>query len=1046
MRKTKKKIIAATTIALSGAMVFGLSVAAAGSIETRSRGIFQYLYGERLVILDSTDFATITAAINNTGETTEAVAKGIEDGKDLNRPFTSEDLKSVGVAGYAPDGENNEIIITANDFDALADRFSPYTTFGQDDYAIESKGVIGYDDTSTESELEPEILIEGADFSRLDDYMKAQTRHTTFRADGASNRIGDSSPAKIVNNTASSGASINVNNDKTQEIITTNPGKSFEFPEVYKRGYTLTGWYATKGETSTSTDGVMVFDSDAESAYQPVANYTYWARWEGNHFNVIFDKNNVTGSNSPVLGSMESERFEYDIADALTANAYTRRGYKFLGWSTDKDRTPEAFLASTKRSSSNVDPITDVTDFLDGAVIKNLTDQIEDITLYAVWQPIEYTISYDLNKGSSSTTPTEYKENGVAVNPTKYTVESYKTGSELKIMSPSMPGYTFKGWTWTYTGGDDANYQTTEPVIEPMFKNIIGNITFTAHWEANKYTVHFINNLPTASLHRLSNIGGLNANKAIANNTAAECYQVFTFDADPVALSLDGTIVYPKTEVGYKFIGWSSTSTESGAEGNVYVDDEVNAYNNGAFRNPNKVTPLSSGTTEHMRNLQTVKNLSFGKDTNGTETIEVYGCWEIRTYNISYNLMDQSEGHGSTEATNPNTEAKYTINSVISLKDATRPGYTFDGWTAEFTTETDDVQTFTKTHPSWTTTPTKEASGAITLSDNVGDVVFTAHWSPNKYTVHYINNIPEASKHRLANIGGTGANNAVANNTASECYQVFIFDTDPVALSLDGTVVYPKSEVGYSFLGWSTTSTEDGAEGNVYSDDNISVYNNGAFHNSNSVIPLSGATEHFLNLQTVKNLAFGTDTTGTQTIDIYGCWGAKTYNITFNLMDSSKGYGSTEATNPNTTFAYTIGSTVELKDATRPGYTFDGWTAEFTNETDDVNSFAKSHPSWLTTPTKESDGPITLSDNVGDVTFTAHWSPNKYTVHFINNIPDASKHRLANIGGVGKNNAVANNTASECYQIFTFDADPTALSLDGTTTYPKSSSRCPRPT
>ena len=1635
----KKKINIKKTAILSaslvGAMLFGLSAIAAQTLDIHSRGIFQYLAENRQVILDSADFETIKATIGATDNETETVAKGIVDGKDQNLPFTSNDLKSAGIAGYSSDGNNNDIIITAKDFDALADRFSPYTTFGQDNYAIQSKGTIGYDDPTTDSELEPEILIEAADFNRIDDYMKAQTRHTTFRADGASDRTNDTVPAEIVIDTlaswdtpgqyvftapetgsykligygaqggntsasrgglggytegvvhldkgqklyvtvggqgktgtgtedltsldgyngggspwptskaaggggmttfstapaladsyytigdaiktydepltynytgsvqsvtlpkgkyqievygaqgggtnggkggyekgiyevtsanetlylyvggqgtassdlgagggtyggghggvngyggggmtyvskngsdnlqavvnkntwsesglinmdddagdphysalfnnltwtnnrgydeyvslyagrfstasgttnvsyrlstpssskngsklvsvdsgsygtktydpdalvatilvkngetltyyayapcscanssymndptlflivgsgstsgtnytadksgtfntssvllaagggggagnattnarggagagyeeagrpyvngtqvgvkmktpatqaegggsgqggspdggrfigcgesatyttntggagggyyggyvtnstnggagggagyvnaskisdASSGVGVNsgngriviteipkktyipnqswtnsdkvlmaaaggggagisvgqggaggngggyvagvgqsgtinttdagaggggytggkitanskagdggqnytdgvslgksksgkrkgngyagiiylsasddgvidisINDDMTEQTITAHPGTQLTFPKVEKKGYTLTGWYATKGELGdTPEEGTQIFAPDSTFSYQPILNYTYWAKWEGNHFNVIFDKNDVAGSNSLVQGTMEKERFEYDEAKALTRNSYTRRGYTFLGWSTDKNRTPEAFKVSIKRAASDEDPIDDITDFTDGSTIKNLSDKIEDITLYAVWEPIEYSISYDLNRGSSSTVPVEAKnDDGTPTNPVKYNVESYKTGSELVIASPSMDGYTFKGWTWTYTGGDNENYTTTVPVIEPSFKNIIGNISFKANWEANKYTVHFVNNIPDASKHRLANIGGVGANSAIADNIADECYQVFTFDSEPQALSLNGLTTYPKTETGYLFLGWSSTPTEEGVDGNVFADDAVAAFDNGRFRERDKLTPLSD-VTEHMRNLQEVKNLAYGRDTEGKEVIDIYGCWGTQTYRISYNLMDASEGHGSTEAENPNTSTVYTIGSNISLRDATRPGYTFDGWTAEFTSETNDVNTFSKSHPAWVTNPTKESDGAITLSDNVGDVVFTAHWTPNKYTVHFINNIPEASKHRLANIGGVGANNAIAENTAAECYQVFTFDSEPTALSLDGTAVYPKSEVGYTFLGWSSSDTEALSykllPNNVYADGDMSLYNNGAFRSKDKVEPLTSTTEHIKNLQEIKNLSFGTDTAGTTVVDLYGCWGAKTYTITYKLMDKSEGYGSTEASNPNGSSTYTIGSNISLKDAVRPGYTFTGWTAEFTSETDDVNTFRNSHPSWLSVPTVEADGPVTLSDNVGDVTFTAHYNANTYTIEFNKN---------------GSDGTVSGVTGDMADVVYTFDNDPVAL-------------------
>ena len=95
--------------------------------------------------------------------------------------------------------------------------------------------------------------------------------------------------------------------------------------------------------------------------------------------------------------------------------------------------------------------------------------------------------------------------------------------------------------------------------------------------------------------------------------------------------------------------------------------------------------------------------------------------------------------------------------------------------------------TFSNTHPTWLTTPAKESDGAVTLSDNVGDVVFTAHWTANTYTIEFNKNEPQ----------GTAAN--VVGNMDSV---VYTFDADPVALPSNA---YTRK--GYNYLGWSTDAT-----------------------------------------------------------------------------------------------------------------------------------------------------------------------------------------------------------------------------------------------
>ena len=84
--------------------------------------------------------------------------------------------------------------------------------------------------------------------------------------------------------------------------------------------------------------------------------------WEPIEYDVRFNKNAEDAT-----GTMEDEHFIYDEEKELTANAFTRADYNFLGWSTD----PEATTAT----------------YTDQESVKNLTTTNGDIVvLYAVWK------------------------------------------------------------------------------------------------------------------------------------------------------------------------------------------------------------------------------------------------------------------------------------------------------------------------------------------------------------------------------------------------------------------------------------------------------------------------------------------------------------------------------------------------------------------------------------------------------------------------------------------------------------------------------------
>lgn len=125
-------------------------------------------------------------------------------------------------------------------------------------------------------------------------------------------------------------------------------------------------------------------------------------------------------------------------SDTLSANVFTKKGYTFTGWNTKTDGSG--------------------TSYTDKAEI-TLTG---DMTLYAQWQPVSYSISYDLDGGSINNQKTSY------------TVSS---GSFI-LSRPTKAGYTFTGWT----GSNGSTPQKTVMIV----KGSTGNKSYTANWKKNR--------------------------------------------------------------------------------------------------------------------------------------------------------------------------------------------------------------------------------------------------------------------------------------------------------------------------------------------------------------------------------------------------------------------------------------------------------------------------------------------------------------------------------------------------------------------------------
>ena len=264
-----------------------------------------------------------------------------------------------------------------------------------------------------------------------------------------------------------------------------------------------------------------------------------------------------------------------------------------------------------------------------------------------------------------------------------------------------------------------------------------------------------------------------------ANNPAN-----YTIETDPITLA-------DATKVGYTtFAGW---------------------YSDAAFTN--QVTEIATGSTGHKE--------FFAKFSDAI------------TYDISYTL----DG-GTNAANNP---ADYTVETAtITLEDASKVGYTFEGWYSE---------------AAFTNQVTEIATGST------GDVILYAKFDAITYDITYTLD------------GGTND----ANNPADYTVEIATI------------TLADASKDGYTFGGW---------------------YSEAAFTNQVTEIATgsTGLKEFFAKFSD-----------------------AITYDITYTLDG-----GTNDANNPAD---YTVETaTITLADASKDGYTFEGWYSEaaFTNQVTEI--------------------------------------------------------------------------------------------------------------
>ena len=168
-------------------------------------------------------------------------------------------------------------------------------------------------------------------------------------------------------------------------------------------------------------------------------------------------------------GTMNSSMHTIGGKEKLLENEFTREGYIFTGWeSRNEDGTIKSFFDNNQ-------------------VIEDIATRGELVTLYAQWEPVKYTINYDVNQTNGATTTVQYRP--------EPTVCKYDEDVKLAD-TPMLPGYSFLGWYYTYVEGKETKTAKLGDAGEVLEKaNLVntqdGSFNVFAKWEANTYTLSF---------------------------------------------------------------------------------------------------------------------------------------------------------------------------------------------------------------------------------------------------------------------------------------------------------------------------------------------------------------------------------------------------------------------------------------------------------------------------------------------------------------------------------------------------------------------------
>ena len=678
-------------------------------------------------------------------------------------------------------------------------------------------------------------------------------------------------------------------------------------------GYDFVGWYDGEQEVTEIASGSH-------------GDKTLTAKWQAITYTISYEG---------LADGTHSNASEYTIESAtIVLQEASRVGYDFVGWYDGEQEVTEIASGSTG-----------------------------DKTLTAKWQAITYTISYD------------GLMNGTHSNVSEYTIES----ETIVLQDASRVGYDFVGW---YDG---------EQEVTEIASGSHGDRTLTAKWQAIGYTIayegladgthsnvsEYTIESETIVLQDASRVGydfvgwydGEQEVTEIASGSTGDKTLTAKWQAITYTISYDGLmngthsnvseytiesetiVLQDASRVGYDFVGWYDgeqevTEIASGSHGDMTLtakwqaivydityeyDDTIGDVAEGdalkesyTIEDDFDFISLECFTEGyHFAGWYTEKDLGTGEQVTGVELgtigdITVYAHWGLEVYDITY------IGADGVTSTNP---VNYTIESeTFTITALTKVGYTFDGWFEDDACEV--------------------VADTTIETGTTGDLVFYASWTPIEYTIEY-------------NLYGGGYSGEASPGTYT--IETGAELVDPV---LDGSF----------FVGWYdaaeggavVTSIEVGEVGNktlyarwlTFDSEGGSEITGGVSYSADGVTEPQAPTLDwydfggwYLDETFEDEYDFALPSTS---MTVHALWIPTEYEIEYVL-----GGGENAPSNPAT---YNVEDEVVFADASREGYTFNGWygNAQFTTE--------------------QVTG-ITVGSH-GKVTVFASFSINQYTISF----------------------------------------------------------------
>lgn len=441
----------------------------------------------------------------------------------------------------------------------------------------------------------------------------------------------------------------------TMKDMTLSTGRSYTLTgnAFKKKGYVMTGWSEVPGGEKIFANKASVRDDmlNLDTTDLGDVGITLYAQWTPINYTVVYNGN---GGKTAAGLKTAGVPMRYDTpAELESGDIFSRTGYTFLRWNSKSGGT------GTNREA--------------GQTVQNLSSTNNaKVTLYAIWRPNTYTINFDGN-GADAPVPAPK-------------AAKYNTSVKLPANTAWKFGHRFIGWM-----SESGKLYANKASVKNLTSVDGGQVTLTAQWAANTYSVKFSAN------------GGPSLNK-------------ITF-AQQNGLSVIGNKVQIPGEQpirpGYEFTGWNTQADGKGTHYEPGTVTDLDARKNKAvltlyaewkytiILNGNGSDAEYEESAEHLWNEKFIPSAAEGKTgyrLAGWHTSQIsanagkikykagaaiknlapgttlYAVWKPVTYKVKFVRNGATSGSMSTVSMTYNKTALLTANAFRW------PGHTFLGW------------------------------------------------------------------------------------------------------------------------------------------------------------------------------------------------------------------------------------------------------------------------------------------------------------------------------------------------------------------------------